>query len=650
MRGRRPGHGDDLRAAELTQSAPYGSWRSPITADLITAGSVRLTDLRLHQGEPWWLELRPAEGGRLVLVRNGTDVTPAGFNVRTRVHEYGGAPYVLHEGRVWFSNFADQRLYRQAPGAAPAPITEAVDRRYADAVVDARRGVLFAVREDHTGGGEAVNTIVRLGFDGSDEQVVVSGNDFYSNPRLSPDGARLCWLTWHHPHMPWDGTELWVGELDGAGNVGRAERVPGADDDSIFQPEWSPGGVLHFVSDRSGWWNLYSWRPGSEPEPLAPAEAEFGVPQWVFGQSTYAFTPEGGIVCTWVGKEGGKLGTLARPEPVSLDTPYTSFAYVRTDGSGVWCIAGSPTEPSSVVRIPLQGGPPQVLRRSLSVDVDPGYFSKPHAVEFETTGGKTAHAFFYPPHNPDFEPTAGERAPLVVHSHGGPTAAFGTTLSLETQYWTSRGIAVVDVNYGGSTGYGSEYRRRLNGQWGVVDVDDCCNAARHLVAEGLADGNRLAIAGGSAGGYTTLACLTFRPDVFDAGANHFGLSDLRVFVHDTHKFESRYLDSLVGPWPEREDLYVERSPITQVDNLSCPLIVFQGDEDKIVPPNQSEIIVDAARRKGLPVAYLLFAGEQHGFRKAENIKRALEGELYFYGQVFDFATADEIPPVEIENL
>jgi dipeptidyl aminopeptidase/acylaminoacyl peptidase len=577
------------------------------------------------------------------------DVTPPGFNVRTRVHEYGGGAYVVSRGTVWFSNFADQRLYRQDEGAEPRPITEAVDRRYADAVVDRDRGLLFAVREDHTDTTrEAVNSLVKLGLDGESEEVIAGGGDFYSNPRLSPDGRRLCWLTWNHPHLPWDGTELWVGELAAGGGIASKRLVAGGGEVSIFQPEWSPEGVLHYVSDESGWWNLYRLEELG-PRNLEPVNAEFGRPQWVFRSSTYAFAGETGIACSWIDAGTGGFGVIQHGRLTSIENGLTSFDSVAARDGEAWFVGGSPTEPPAVMRQTLDGSPPEVIRRSFEVSVDPSYLSEPRTIEFPTEDEKTAWAFYYPPLNPDFEGPGDEKPPLLVHSHGGPTSAYGTVLSLSTQYWTSRGWGVVDVNYGGSTGYGTEYRRRLNGSWGVVDVDDCINVARHLVAQGLADPRRVAIAGGSAGGYTTLAALTMR-DYFRAGANHFGLSDLVPFVEDTHKFESRYLDSLIGPWPEAKDLYVERSPLTHVDNLNCPLIVFQGLEDKIVPPSQSQLIVDAVRRKGLPVAYIAFEGEQHGFRQAKNIKRSLEGELYFYSQVFDFVPADPLEPVEIENL
>jgi dipeptidyl aminopeptidase/acylaminoacyl peptidase len=643
------------------QTAPYGSWQSPITSDLIVSGAIGLGQIALDSENIYWIEMRPAEGGRNVIVRrtpdgDTTDVTPSPFNTRTRVHEYGGGAFVVMDGTIYFSNFADQRLYCQTPGSVPQPLTPAVDLRYADGVMDRRRGRLICVREDHTvAKREAVNTLVSLDKGGGGGQVLVSGNDFYSSPRLSPDGSRLAWLTWNHPNMPWDGTELWVGELGANGSLGRTERVAGGVDEAVFQPEWSPDGVLYFVSDRTGWWNLYRWRE-RRTEPLCEMEAEFGRPQWGFGMSTYAFASAERIICAY-GKQGtwhlASLEVTTRKlEPI--ETPYTEIWDLRVapgqvaPGQVVLDV-GSPTEPASIVQLDLATRRIEILRRSSNIAMDAGYLSTPQAIEFPTEHGLTAHAFFYAPQNRDYAAPAGERPPLLVRSHGGPTAATSTTLNLAIQYWTSRGIAVLDVNYGGSTGYGRAYRQRLTGEWGVVDVDDCVNAVRYLAERGEVDSNRLTISGGSAGGYTTLCALTFR-NIFRAGASHYGISDLEALARDTHKFESRYLDRLIGPYPERRDLYWQRSPIHFSNRLSCPLILFQGLEDKIVPPNQAELMVEALRAKGLPVAYVPFAGEQHGFRRAENIKRALDGELYFYSQVFGFKLADPVEPVPLENL
>ena len=636
--------------------APYGSWKSPITSDLIVAGTIGLGQIALDGDDVYWIEMRPAEGGRYVIVRraaNGqtTDVTPAPFNVRTRVHEYGGGSFTVSDGTIYFSNFADQRLYKQTPGAQPQAITPEANLRYADGVIDRRRHRMICVREDHTvAGREAVNTIVSLNLDGNDGgEVIVSGQDFYSSPRLSPDGSRLAWLAWNHPNMPWDGTELWMGEIKPDGSLQNTQRVAGSANESIFQPEWSPDGVLHFVSDRTGWWNLYRWREG-HIESLCEMEAEFGQPQWVFGMFTYDFESAERLICTYLERGNAQLASLntSTLKLELIETPYTRLDGLRAAPGRVVFGAGSPTEAASIVQLDLATNRIEVLRRSSEITIDTGYLSSPRAIEFPTEHGLTAHAFFYPPQNRDYVAPAGERPPLLVMSHGGPTAATTSTLRLGIQYWTSRGIAVLDVNYGGSTGYGRAYRQRLNGQWGVVDVDDCVNGARYLVERGEVDGNRLAITGGSAGGYTTLCALTFR-DVFKAGASHYGVSDLEALDEDTHKFESRYSSSLIGPYPERRDLYRERSPIHFTECLSSPVIFFQGLEDKIVPPNQAEMMVEALRAKGVPVAYVAFEGEQHGFRRAENIKRALDGELYFYSRVFGFELAEPVEPVEILN-
>ena len=635
------------------QVVPHGSWRSPISSDLIVRGVVGLKGLALDGQDVYWLESRPGEGGRNAIVRHSPDgrtedVTPRSFSARTRVHEYGGGDCTAHAGTVYFSNFSDQRIYRQLPGQEPQALTAENDRRYADMMVDASHDRIVVVRENHTDvEREPVNELVGIGLENGEERVLASGNDFYSSPRVSPDGRRLAWLTWNHPNMPWDGTELWSCELDDDGSPERIERVAGGPEESVFQPEWSPDGTLHFVSDRTGWWNLYRLREGSL-EPLCQKEAEFGVPQWAFGMSTYAFLSPTRVVCAVIERGFFRLAVLDTEveELEPIETPYSTINCLETvmGSDEIIFIAGSPTEPSSVVRLNAQTGGREVLRRSDDLKIDPGYLSVPEPVEFPTEGGLTAYGFFYPPQNRDFVAPEGERPPLLVHSHGGPTAMTTATLDLSTQYMTSRGIAVLDVNYGGSTGYGREYRRRLDGQWGVVDVDDCANGARHVAERGLADDARLMIAGGSA-----LCALAFR-DAFAAGASHYGVSDVEALARETHKFESRYLERLIGPYPERADLYRQRSPIHSTDRLSCPVIFFQGLEDKVVPPNQAETMFEVLKDKGLPVACVPFEGEQHGFRRAENIRRALDGELYFYSRVFGFDLADPVEPVPIENL
>lgn len=638
-----------------TQIASYGGWRSPITSDIIVSESIRLGGARFDNENIYWLEGRPKESGRSVIVRlspdkETTDVISQPFNARTRVHEYGGAAMAFQNGAVIFANFSDQRLYRVVPGGTPEPLTPVAKLRYADLILDAGRERLICVREDHRDSEEAVNTLVAVPLDGhSPQQVLVSGNDFYASPCLSPDGKQLAWLTWQHPNMPWDSSELWVAEVLADGELAAPHRVAGGENESIYQPAWSPEGVLYFVSDRSGWWNLYRWQDGRSV-PLVDMCAEFGLPLWVFGHPTYAFVTERSIICTYTQNGTWFLAELDTQSGVltPFDIPYTSIDAIQVCGRKVLFRGGSPYAPGAIVLLDLDAGTTEVLKCSSDVAVENDYFSFAEAIEFSGSGGEIAHAFYYAPKNPDYVAPEGEKPPLLVMSHGGPTAATSSTLNLPTQYWTSRGFAVLDVNYGGSTGYGRAYRERLNGRWGVVDIEDCVYGARYLVDQGLVDPARLAIRGGSAGGYTTLGALTFH-DVFKAGASYYGVSDLESLAKDTHKFESRYLDGLVGPYPAERELYMERSPVNHVESLNCPVIFFQGQEDQVVPPSQTESMVEALFQKGIPVAYILFEGEQHGFRRAENIKTALDGELYFYSQIFAFPLWGEAGVLEIKN-
>ncbi len=646
----------------MLQVAPYGSWRSPISAELVAAGGVALEEVKVAGDAVRWLEGRPLEGGRRVVcgVAPGgggepEDLTPEGFNVRTRVHEYGGGSWAVHGDILFFANFDDQRLYRQDPGSPPRPITPEpptlAAHRYADAAITPDGRVLVCVRERHEADG-VINELVTLPADGSEPPAVLAGGrDFYASPRLSPDGRRLAWLEWDHPNMPWDGTELKVAELSGGVPVGESRREAGGPDESIFQPEWSPGGTLHFVSDRSGWWNLYRIQDG-QVEALAPMQEEFGHPQWVFGLARYAFLPGGRIACIHGLGPLQRLGVLDPDGHLAdLDLPFTAFypPQLRAVGDRLACVAGSPTRDAAVVLIDPAGGQVEVLRQSGDQELDPGYLSVPRQIEFPTEGGQTAYALYYPPANRDFTGPDGERPPLLVTSHGGPTAEVVSLLADGYQFFTSRGIAVVDVDYGGSTGYGRAYRQRLAGRWGIVDVDDCVAAARFLADGGEVDPRRLAIRGGSAGGYTTLCALTFR-DLFAAGASYYGVADAEALARDTHKFESRYLDRLIGPWPQAAELYRQRSPIHHTERLSCPVILLQGLEDEVVPPAQAERMAAALDAKGIPHAYLAFPGEQHGFRRSENIKRAVEAELYFYSRVFGFELADPVEPVPIAHL
>jgi dipeptidyl aminopeptidase/acylaminoacyl peptidase len=700
-------------------TAPYGSWPSPITANRIAEGAIALGWPQAVEETLFWAEMRPREGGRYVIVRRApdgetADVTPAGANARTLVHEYGGGMYTAFKTAgggesVVFSAFEDQRLYRQdfaERWSAPRPLTPEPPAprasRYADGRPATDGGLLFAVRERHLasavvndlvalplGGGQAVGDEPPAVLPEGGPPVVASGHDFFSSPRPSPDGRLLAGLSWDHPLMPWDGTELWVSAVDEAGRPSAAVLVAGNEGESVVQPLWAPDGDLLFVSDRSGWWNLYridagelaeaiegagdGTAGGGSPPPRAvavlPMAAEFAKPHWVFGLQNAVFLPDGRLAA-FCSREGLDRLIVIEPDGTAreLDCELTSIGSLVAVGERLAAVGGGPALATGVVLIDPEDGSVETVRSSLSWEPDASYLSAPRPIEFPTayepgtvTGPLldelaakgpelTAHALYYAPHNPDVEPPEGERPPLIVISHGGPTSAAESTLSLSIHYWTTRGFAVVDVNYGGSSGHGRAYRDRLKGNWGTVDTVDCINAARFLAERGEADPARLMVRGGSAGGYTTLNALT-RFDAFAAGASYFGLADLEMFVSGgTHKFEERYLIGLVGPYPERADVYRERSPIHHVDAISCPVIVLQGLEDAIVPPAQAEIIVAALRRNKLPYAYLAFEEEQHGFRKAENMVRSLEAELSFYGQVLGFTPADEIEPVEVENL
>ena len=642
------------------QVAPYGAWVSPITAERIVEGSIGLGQIALDGDDTYWIELRPAEKGRTAIVRRDAageiaDVIAPEFSARTRAHEYGGGAFAVDNGTVWFCNDSDQRIYVRESGGKPQALTPEGPYRFADLIVDRAHSRLVAVREDHTPPAEnekhePANELVAVGFHGTVE-VLASGADFYAAPRLSPDGGRLAWIQWNHPNMPWDGTELMIVGLDGTGGVVDPGRVAGGADESIFQPEFAPTGELYFASDRSGWWNLYRLDGEGEADAVFPLEAEFGLPHWVFGMATYGFSAAGRIVTTF-GVDGvAKLAEIDVGTGAlrTIPVPYIDIAGLKARPGGAVFVGAGLRAAAALVAVDLAHGRTEVLRRSTEIALDAADISIAQPMDFPTEDGLTAHAFFYPPRNAVFEGPEGALPPLIVKSHGGPTGQTSCAFSLRIQYWTSRGFAVLDVNYGGSTGFGRDYRRRLDGKWGVVDVDDCVNGAKCLVAQGLVDGARVAITGGSAGGYTTLSALAFR-DAFRAGASHYGIGDLGALARDTHKFESRYLDRLVGRWPQDEAVYKARSPIEHVDGLSCPVIFFQGMDDKVVPPSQAEEMVAALKAKGIPVAYVPFEGEGHGFRQAANIKRALEGELYFYGRVFGFEPAEAIDPVEIENL
>ncbi len=631
----------------------FGTWKSPITAVRIASGSMGIGPVMLSESNAYWTESRPAEGGRMTLMRRNPsgelrEMTPNPFSVRTRVHEYGGGAYFVNGSTVYFSNFSDQRLYRIEGEGAPTALTEEKKARYADGVADSKRVIM--VREDHSkSSAEPVNELVTIDKKTGKVTVLVSGADFYAAPRLSPDGKKLAWVSWNHPNMPWDSTELWVGDCQGESIVNPV-KIAGQPGESVLEPLWSHSGILHFASDSTGWWNLYFLDQG-QVKPIHNMEAEFSGPLWNLGLSSYGFISEAEILCSYVVKGRSNLGVLDRVKGTldAIETDFTEIRHIKCEGNEAFFVAGSPSESTRVIHWDNKKRKGQVCRSAFTIDFDPEFISEPLALEFPTANGLMAHGYFYPPQNPHFQAPPGEKPPLLVISHGGPTGHSFPLLTLNFQFWTTRGFAVLDVNYGGSTGFGTEYRRRLNGTWGIVDVQDCVNGGKFLAEQGLVDGERLVIRGGSAGGFTTLCALTFH-DVFKAGASYYGVSDIELLLKETHKFESRYESSLVGPYPERRDLYVARSPIYSAKKISCPLLLLQGLEDKVVPPNQAELMYEAVKSNGIPVAYLAFEGEDHGFRKKENIQRSLEAELYFYSRVFKFRTADLIDPIPIDNL
>lgn len=658
-------------AADTRTTAPFGSWQSPVTAADLATAAIAMSDLRVHAGAIYWRESRPAERGRQVLMRRTAEgrietLTPADFNVRTRVHEYGGNSYLVTERGIVFANFADQRLYWQAfGGAAPVALTPA-GYQYADGIADVANGRMLWIREDHTeatkaANGEERNEIVALPLPGESVpaenagRVLVTGADFYAYPRLSGDGRTLAFLSWDHPAMPWDRTRLHTAAID-AGLTGGPLAAETLLDDprvAVLEPFFAADGSLHAIADAGGWWNLSRW-DGTALTPVQPIEREFGGPLWQLGTTTLVPLGNGRAVTRSSREAVDQLGLLdlATGAWTAFDLPYVAFGEVQVlDATRAVTVAQAADDTAVLIEVNLADGSHTVLHQPTPGELAPEWISKPEAIRFATKPGpdgapREAHAWYYPPTHPTQRGPDGEKPPLIVTIHGGPTSVSKGTLALARQYWTSRGFALVDVNYGGSTSYGRAYRERLNGQWGVVDVADAIAAVDHLVAAGKVDPERLAIRGGSAGGYTTLAALAFH-DRFKAGANLFGVSDIAALAATSHKFERQYDVSLVGP-PD-EALYRARSPLYHLEGFTEPLITLQGSEDKIVPPAQSRAIVEALDARGVPHAYIEFEGEQHGFRKAENIIRAQEAELYFYGQIFGFTPADTIEPVEIRH-
>lgn len=644
-------------------NAPFGSWKSPITSDLIVAGTIGIASPTWHRGQLLWIESRPQEAGRNVLVireQDGSDrdINPAPFNIRTRVHEYGGGAWFLHNGAVFFSNFSDQHLYRQGlHDGEPTQITHDEGLRFANGCVDERRNRIISIIEDHRGDGEAINFIGAIDFQSGDVTELSKGHDFYAAPVLSPNGKQLAFMSWDHPDMPWDETIIWLTTLNEAGMPDELNKVAGGKNGeqkiSAQQPVFSPKGELFFISDISGWWNLYRQ---SSDQSICPMEAEFGSPHWGFGLHSYDFLNDSQIVCNYGIGNVCQLAVLdiETGNLNNLDLPYSDLGGISLNDQTLTTGAASPITFPELITVNLQTGKHESFKQSTTLTLDEAYYSVPETITFPTANEQIAHGFYYPPTNKDYgeaveNKNSQDAPPLVVMMHGGPTGATHSVLNLRTQFWTSRGFAVLDLNYRGSTGYGRDYRDKLIRQWGIVDVEDAVYGAEYLVQQRKADKDRLAIRGGSAGGYTTLSALTFT-NTFKAGASHYGVGDLEALAKDTHKFESRYLDSMIGAYPDEIEVYQARSPIHHVEKMASPCIFFQGLEDKVVPPNQAETMVEALAKKGVPVAYVPFEGEQHGFRIAENIKRCMDLELYFYGRVFGFSPADQIEPIAIVNL
>lgn len=642
----------------LPSVADYGSWRSPISAELVAEGQLWLTDVQLDGDDILWVEGRAADDGRYAVVRCSpdrtiSDATKPGTNARSRVHEYGGAAYLAANGSVWYSDFHDGRLYEAAGAAARSarPITPPGDWRYAGPVLDQVRRRLICIREDHTSAtlaahGEPVNALVAVSLDSGTVDLLADDHDFCAAPAISPRMTHLAWLAWNHPNMPWDETELWVGEFGPDGGLVGSRRVAGGTGESVAQPRWSPDGVLHFISDRSGWWNLYRLAdpgPKSQAEALAPIEADFAEPDWHLGLSTYGFKPDGSILAIARADGRDRLVSIdARPQAVEpLDLPFIAISYLKVGPRRAVFIAGSPAGSEAIVGMDLASGALETLRGH--PPVDPAWTSVAEPITYATAGGRTAHAFYYAPRNPDFVAPAGTLPPLIVHVHGGPTSAASSALNGSIQYFTSRGLALLDVDYGGSSGYGRAYRELLRGQWGVVDVDDCIAGARSIFERGQADPERVVITGASAGGYTSLAALAFR-DSFRAGVSSYGITDPATWEGSTHKFESRYTEGLIEPHH-----YRDRSPLHSADRIGRPVLILQGLDDRVVPPEQAEQMTAALRENGVPCAYLAFEGEGHDFRRSSSIRRALQAELSFFGQVLGFEPADSLEAVRVEN-
>ncbi len=644
-----------LTSGETMQQKPYGSWSSPISSDTVVEKSIKFCQVHIDGNNIYWTEGRPEEKGRVAVVKMSenskpVDVVDNMYNVRSRVHEYGGKSFTVHKGVTYFVNFKDQQIYKHTQKET-IKLTNLETYRFADLVASPDGKYLYCIAEEHKGL-EVNNMVCCLDIESKQLTILAKGYDFYMSPAISPDGKKIAWVSWNQPNMPWDGSELWLADVEGS-KISNAKQIAGDLKISIVDPSFSPKNELYFISDKSGWWNFYRYK-NSSIEAICPCEVEFGRPMWIFGDSTYGFIKDGPnlkIAARGITKGIASIYLIDIEHKTKkvLDLPFTSISNIYTLNNKIIFTASSPTTTSSLVEYDIKSHDFKILKQSQKINIDPGYLSEPIAVSFPTEGGHTAYGFYYPPTNKDFKGKDGEKPPLIIKSHGGPTAQVFPVLNMEYNYFTSRGIGIFDVNYGGSTGYGRAYRDRLNSNWGIVDVQDCENAAKYLIEKGLADKDRIGIRGGSAGGYTTLAALAFT-NTFKVGVSYYGVSDLIALATDTHKFEGRYLDKLVAAYPQHKKIYIERSPINNLEKLSCPILLLQGSEDKVVPQAQAKMMFDALVKKGLPTSYVLFEGEGHGFRSSPNIKKALESELYFYSKMFHFPINEKIQKIKIENL
>ncbi|MCG6936868.1 MAG: prolyl oligopeptidase family serine peptidase [Gammaproteobacteria bacterium] len=659
---------------QLTKSnknpPPYGNWPSVISAELIVQDSISLNEPKLTANAIYYIERRPQENGRCVIVEvtsnHTTDILPESYNARSRVHEYGGGSYCVDGELLFFINDSDQDIYCRK-NSQIIRITKTVNMRFADFVYDNKFQRLIAICETHEQ--ESItNSIVSIDVNSGQVKSIEQGSDFYASPRLNSSADQLCWQSWNHPNMPWDGNQLWLADVNKQGNVIRKRHIAGANDISVFQPQWSPDDILYFISDSTGWWQLYRYHdtePSAHIEQLTEGEKEFGLPQWVFAQSTYAFIDNSRILCCYQAQGKTTLATLSlhgQLELTPIAAPWQEYSCIAavtndTDSNRVCFIAASSQSFPQLIAATVDNSEPPVLsssviKTSCKLPVSIEHYSIAHSMSFTNRYKQKIYANFYPPTNPVCHAGENELPPLIVICHGGPTGQTNTALDPKKQFWTSRGFALLDVNYSGSTGFGRDYRLRLDNKWGQLDVEDCCDAALYAVSQGMADKNKLVIRGSSAGGYTVLSALTFQ-QVFSAGASYYGISELISLARDTHKFESHYLDRLIGPYPESRTLYEQRSPINYAEQLNCPVIFFQGLEDKVVPRQQAEKMFNALNKKGLPVAVQYFKGEQHGFRKAETIVLSLENELSFYQLIFNLKPAKEIHfkgDIQLKNI